>query len=232
MCSRDVLLLLLASAAVATCQWPQLCPNQKHWSPTSFYNETRCPAEATCCGSGFDPSEVGCCTLGANATCCGGYACCAAGTECKQVAGHAGAYDAVFDCVPPGGGPATKGISVCKGGAPLPMATDKKNVIWIGDSLSLGQMPWAAANVSSFALLQHSPWGGDGGAEETAYGLYCMPHFLHSPAGFPIRPDLVLFNFGAQHAPPAFASAPASRSSHTHAHAQRTRRRHARRPHV
>ena len=46
------------------------------------------------------------------------------------------------------------------------------------------------------ALVQHAPWGGDGGAEETAYGLQCLDYWLRSPAGLAIVPDLVYFQFG------------------------------------
>lgn len=77
------------------------------------------------------------------------------------------------------------------------MDEKRKNVLWIGDSLSLGMIPHLAANLSDIALVQHSPWGGDGGAEETAYGEYCLDYFLSSPSGMAIKPDVILFNFGA-----------------------------------
>ena len=70
------------------------------------------------------------------------------------------------------------------------MSTSKKNVLWIGDSLSLGMIPHVASNLSDIALVQHAPWGGDGGAEETTYGLYCLDYFLHSPSGMDIKMDL------------------------------------------
>lgn len=72
---------------------------------------------------------------------------------------------------------------------------------WIGDSLSLGMIPHVAANLSDIALVQHAPWGGDGGAEETTYGLACLDFFLHSPSGMPAHFDLVLFNFGMHDGP-------------------------------
>ena len=34
-------------------------------------------------------------------------------------------------------------------------------------------------------------WGGDGGAEETTYGIYCLDNFLASPSGMNISPDLM-----------------------------------------
>ena len=37
------------------------------------------------------------------------------------------------------------------------------------------------------ALVQHSPWGGDGGAEETHYGWECLDFLLAAPDGTPQR---------------------------------------------
>lgn len=85
--------LLLAFTTAVAAQWPTLCPNQKG-GPYSAWNETRCPADASCCGSGFNPSGVGCCALGSGATCCGDYTCCPAGTQCKQIGGSG--YGAVY----------------------------------------------------------------------------------------------------------------------------------------
>jgi hypothetical protein len=45
--------------------------------------------------------------------------------------------------------------------------------------------------------VQHAPWDvSDGGAEETAYGIQCLPYFLASPSGIDIAPDVVYFNWG------------------------------------
>ena len=198
-------LLAVHLIGLAAAQFDTLCPNQVG-GPYSSWNETRCPSDrGTCCGSGFSPSGVGCCAL-PNAVCCGdgssgrgGYACCPAGTTCSVVSG-AGSYGAVYNCTAPGKPNATD-ISVCKSGPPLPMSATRKNVLWIGDSLSIGMIPHVAANLSDIALVQHAPWGGDGGAEETAYGLYCLEYFLHSPSGMDIKPDLILFNFGMHDGP-------------------------------
>ena len=54
--------------------------------------------------------------------------------------------------------------------------------------------------------MQHAPWGGDGGAEETAYGLQCLDYWLRGPAGDAIAPDLVFFNFGLHDGPQLFAA--------------------------
>lgn len=83
-----------------------------------------------------------------------------------------------------------------------------KNVLVIGDSLSIGYTPYlnAALSAAGIALVQHAPWDvSDGGAEETAYGLSCLPTFLSSPSGLPLTganaPDLVLFNWGMHDGP-------------------------------
>ena len=47
------------------------------------------------------------------------------------------------------------------------------------------------------------PSGGDGGAEETAYGLACLDYFLSNPDGTVVHPDLILFNFGLHDGPSA-----------------------------
>jgi hypothetical protein len=185
-------------AQLAISQWDTLCPNQAG-GPYSAWNETRCPSlTATCCGSGFNPPGVGCCAL-PNAVCCpGGYTCCPSGTTCVHASGSG--YGEVFNCTSPTS-PTTLDISTCKGGPPLPMDPARKNVLWIGDSLSLGMIPHVAANLSDLALVQHAPWGGDGGAEETAYGVYCLDFFLRSPSGMAIKPDLILFNWGMHDGP-------------------------------
>jgi len=199
--ARAALLLLLASRAAA--QWDTLCPGATG-GPYSAWNETRCPsASSTCCPSGFNPSGVGCCPF-VNAVCCPGsqFACCPSGSTCKLVDGS-GSYDSRYECsVAATGAPAGVNAATCKGGPPLPMATDgRKNVLWIGDSLSLGMIPIVAANLSSIALVQHAPWGGDGGAEEAAYTLRCLDFFLASPSGMAITPDLILFNSGMHQGP-------------------------------
>ena len=83
------------------------------------------------------------------------------------------------------------------------MSNTLQNVIWIGDSLSIGMTPVLAANLSARALVQHSPWDvHDGGAEETEYGLRCLNSFLHSPSGMELRGlDLIMFNWGMHDGP-------------------------------
>ena len=76
--------------------------------------------------------------------------------------------------------------------------------------------------MASTALVQHAPWGGDGGAgnppspaarsslaqltrvsgawpwgaEETAYGVQCVDQWLYSPNGTAYTADLVYFQWG------------------------------------
>eukprot|EP00957_Ditylum_brightwellii_P103579 7891848-Ditylum_brightwellii.AAC.1 len=50
--------------------------------------------------------------------------------------------------------------------------------------------------MANTTLVQHAPWGGDGGAEETAYGLQCLDYFLRAPNGSEWAPDAVMFNWG------------------------------------
>lgn len=196
----SLLALPLLAADVALAQWDTLCPGASG-GPYSAWNETRCPsASATCCASGFNPSGVGCCPF-PNAVCCPGssFACCPFGTKCT-LAGGDGGYDSRYNCTADDGSISIN-RATCKGGPPLPMSSTLKNVLWIGDSLSLGMIPHVAQNLSDIALVQHAPWGGDGGAEETTYGLACLDFFLHSASGMNIKPDLVLFNFGMHDGP-------------------------------
>jgi hypothetical protein len=88
------------------------------------------------------------------------------------------------------------GKQVCKQGAPLPFDAKRKNVLVVGDSVSIGYTPFVAELMSAKALVQHSPWGGDGGAEEAAYGLQCLDYLLRAPDGTPLQPDVLMFNWG------------------------------------
>lgn len=91
---------------------------------------------------------------------------------------------------------ATIGDQVCKTGPPLPLSTTRKNVLIVGDSVSIGYTPWVAQALQDQALVQHSPWGGDGGAEETQYGYRCLANLIRAPDGTPLSPDVLVFNWG------------------------------------
>ena len=47
---------------------------------------------------------------------------------------------------------------MCKPGPPLPMSTTLKNVLVIGDSVSLGYTPSLTDLLGDVALVQHAPW--------------------------------------------------------------------------
>lgn len=156
------------------------------------YGNTACPVEtATCC---HYHDQWGC-AVGKDAVCCGtggqnqsNYTACPTGYTCT------GANKNVFGvttCVSPNGN--TTGKSVCKPGAVQPFSKTKKNVLVIGDSLSLGYVHLLAAAVSDIALVQHSP---QGNADEAAYGNQCLDVFLRAANGTPLRPDLLYFNWG------------------------------------
>lgn len=120
----------------------------------------------------------------------------------------------------------------CKAGPPLPLsnAGEMANVIVIGDSVSMGYTPWIAKHLGvTKARVQHAPWGdgsplcnttsdppcdpdpsnrytGDGGDEETAYGMRCLDYFIHHPNGTPLsgspqNPLLIMFNWGLHDGP-------------------------------
>jgi hypothetical protein len=165
------------------------------------YNRTACPSTATCCVQKWMPSDGkwGCCPY-ANAVCCAnGYTCCPSGTTCSDKGSDWRTVTTCMDSTtgkhtPPGakGG----GQQVCKTGGPLKLSANKKNVVILGDSVSIGYEPKVAALMRETALVQHSPWGGDGGAEETKYGDLCLDFLLRAPDGTPQWPDVLFFNFG------------------------------------
>ena len=95
-----------------------------------------------------------------------------------------------------GAGNVTIGDQVCKTGPPIPYSTSLKNVLIVGDSVSVGYAPWVASALATRALVQHSPWGADGGAEETQFGARCIENLVRAPNGTPLSPDVLLFNWG------------------------------------
>lgn len=80
----------------------------------------------------------------------------------------------------------------CKPGAALPPSVSLKNVLIIGDSISIGYTPFVQAALADVALVQHAPFSSDGGAEESAYTLQCtLPYWLGTAAGEPIKWDVI-----------------------------------------
>lgn len=166
------------------------------------YNHTACPVTASCATQKWMPSpgNWGCCPYPGSVS-CGDYTCCPQGSTCNNTNTENASWSVRSSCVyqngtvaPPGseGG----GLQVCKTGGPVPFSNTKKNVIILGDSVSIGYEPKVSALMADIALVQHSPWGGDGGAEETAYGFECLDFLLAAPDGTPQIPDVLYFNFG------------------------------------
>jgi len=95
-----------------------------------------------------------------------------------------------------GSGSNTTGDQVCKTGPPAPYSKTLKNVLIVGDSVSIGYTPRVADIMQATAFVQHSPWGGDGGAEETLYGIRCIDYLTRAPDGTTLSPDVLMFNWG------------------------------------
>ena len=187
------------------------------WIP-NLRNGHRCPEHATCCPTTYSSDQVGCCPH-TDGVCCGYanmsihaktvMACCPKAHSCVFSSPYhpwaASTHPEIATCVPdadalPTGttaAPNTTGIYPCKPGAALPpRPSPGKNVLVIGDSVSLGWTPPLTELLKADALVQHSPGGGDGGAEETDYGLQCLDYFLRSPNGTMNVPDVLIFNWG------------------------------------
>ena len=85
----------------------------------------------------------------------------------------------------------------CKPGPSAPASTTLKNVLIVGDSVSIGYTPYVAQELADVALVQHAPWDvSDGVAEEAHYAVQCLDYWLHSPSGVSFVPDLIYFNSG------------------------------------
>jgi hypothetical protein len=183
--------LLFAALAVASAQWATRCPVSSSYTN---WSETRCPDSQTCSPNGFSAGGGwGCCPWTNAVSCPSGFACCPEGSTCTLVSGSG--YGTIYQCT--NASPPTISKCPCKPGMPSPPSTTLKNVLIIGDSLTIGYTPAVAANLSDIALVQHAPWDtSDGGAEESAYFSQCLDNWLHSPSGIAFFPDLIYFNSG------------------------------------
>lgn len=88
---------------------------------------------------------------------------------------------------------------MCEAGAQYPTsASDLPAVIVIGDSVSIGYTPFVAAsmNESGTAFVQHSPWGGGGGADDVGNGVRCEEWLLRTSTFDAQSWRLISFNFG------------------------------------
>jgi hypothetical protein len=108
----------------------------------------------------------------------------------------------------------------------------------------MGYTPWVAKHLGTgVALVQHAPWGdgsaicntttdppcdpdpsggytGDGGDEETAYGVRCLDYFLRHPngvplAGTPANPLVIMFNWGLHDGPLGNTTRPGQQGNST-----------------
>lgn len=167
-----------------------------------------CEADHTLCDAAYSGNGKGCCVF-KNAVCCPNrQTCCPQGTVCQDN----GAY--LTTCV--GASKNMTGKSVCKFGPPEVFDKTLKNVMVIGDSVSLGYTPYVGQNLSDVAKVHHSPYGGDGGAEETNYGLQCLDYFLRSPyTTEKLSPDLLMFNFGLHDGPLGNKTVPGQQGNST-----------------
>jgi len=147
-----------------------------------------CTAGTTCCPAAYADTGYGCCPY-SNAVCCPNkQTCCEAGSTCVDD----GAY--LTTCTAMSGN--KTGLSVCKTGPITPPSTILPNVMIMGDSVSLGYTPHVSSGLATKGQVVHTPNGGDGGAEETAYGIQCLDFFLASSLQKPYPANVILFNWG------------------------------------
>ena len=195
--SRAAAAILLSAVAPAAAEWALCDPSQ-----AASYNATRCPPWATCMRNDFSLSAGawGCAPF-PNAVVCNGshFQSCPATSTCvlKNGSGNATDLHTVYSCVAPKGASLGTSRCSCKPGAPAPPSATLKNVLVIGDSISLGYTPALTAALADVAVIQHAPWSSDGGSEEAAYTLQCaLPFWLSAPGGAPIKWDLIYVNSG------------------------------------
>jgi len=167
-----------------------------------------CASNHTLCNASYSANGKGCCVF-ENAVCCPNQqTCCPQGSVCQD----SGRY--LTTCV--SASQNVTGKSVCKFGPPEAFSPTLKNVVVIGDSVSIGYTPYVIKQLSGLAAVQHSPWGGDGGAEETNYGLQCLDYFLRSPYSTDLLvPDIVMFNFGLHDGPLGNSTTPGQQGNAT-----------------
>lgn len=115
---------------------------------------------------------------GTNAVCCGEQSCCPAGYVCQNTPPWSSA------CVPASEPNSTNTIpatTVCTPG-PLygPDHSALPSQIVIGDSVSIGYTPVVTSLLNGSVFVQHSPYAGGGGADDTGNGLTCIEEFVHT----------------------------------------------------
>ena len=140
---------------------------------------TACPKLEDCCASEYSPTKFGCTVSIDNALWVESQGC--------------------GDGLPSDGKLNT--TVCCKPGPGLAPSTTLKNVLIIGDSVSIGYTTIATKNVvkllSSTVQVQHGPWDvSDGGAKDTAMGVACLDRWLMTQSQQAVKWDAITFNFG------------------------------------
>eukprot|EP00928_Gymnodinium_smaydae_P082828 TRINITY_DN66106_c0_g1_i1.p1 TRINITY_DN66106_c0_g1~~TRINITY_DN66106_c0_g1_i1.p1 ORF type:complete len:381 (-),score=24.16 TRINITY_DN66106_c0_g1_i1:137-1279(-) len=93
--------------------------------------------------------------------------------------------------------PARSGFVCCKMGPPDPPSKKLRNVLVIGDSISMSYAEKVSEQLADVAKVQRGPWDlVAGGAGNTAYGIACLDRFLVTQAQEAVKWDLIVFNFG------------------------------------
>ena len=96
------------------------------------------------------------------------YQCCPTGTTCVSAGGSS--FTERFNCVVANASKVADSVCTCKPGPPLPLDSTRKNVLIIGDSLTIGYTPFLADQLADIALVQHAPW--DIGVSPNIHFLY------------------------------------------------------------
>jgi lysophospholipase L1-like esterase len=140
---------------------------------------TACPAIEDCCASQYSPTKFGCTVPIDNALFVASQGC--------------------GDGLPSDGKLNTS--VCCKPGPGLAPSSTLKNVLVIGDSVSIGYTTIASENIvkqlAPIAQVQHGPFDvSDGGAKDTAMGVACLDRWLITQSEQPVKWDLITFNFG------------------------------------
>lgn len=178
-------MITLAIAAATAAAVGQSCP--------AASIPTACGPTQTCCPTFESLSGYGCCDIPGAVCCPAGpetQMCCPPGTTCVNEG-----YGA--SCMPSGGGANATALHVCPPGAANPPSSGGglPSVIVIGDSVSEGYEPTLAANLSSLAYVQHSPYSTGGGADDVFHGVDCQENWLRTADYNQANWTLITFNF-------------------------------------
>eukprot|EP00040_Diaphanoeca_grandis_P007119 m.39813 g.39813 ORF g.39813 m.39813 type:complete len:319 (+) comp18294_c0_seq1:179-1135(+) len=174
----------------------------------TFGANTTCAVGATQCADSYSDTHLGCCVL-SNAICCklgeNGVTrniCCPQGTQCSGEG--CTPLEPKYPCGPVQGENCTSSFVCSPGPLPWSPTPGERNVVVIGDSVSIGWTPvlkgiLSNASGAQRSFVTHSPASGDGGARSTSDMLQCMQYRISTSTLQPLPlsgDDLILFNFG------------------------------------